>query len=162
MNYSKIDGPLLAALEEIQDPEQRCLLVFIIPASPPGPEDEAVLREMGFEQDAGTKRIVTATLSATMVEQLSEMEWVRALRLSQKLRLLQNQDEEAGLRVWREPEPPEEVREPQAEFDTKGEPEPDLSEGLNHEAPPAAEGENQTAGAAGSEELPEDTAPRDG
>jgi hypothetical protein len=160
MNYSKIDGSLLAALEEIRDPEQRSLLVFIIPASPPRPADEAALKKMGFDQEVGPKRIVTATLSATMVEQLSEMEWVRALRLSQKLRLLPQKDEGAGPKDWEEPASAEAGREPLEEFETRGE--PDSFEDLNHEAPSADEVKNQTAGAAGSEELPEDMTPRDG
>lgn len=88
MNYQKLDAGLSMALNDVQNPEERNLVVFV--HSKPAPDAAAVafLESLGVSGVTSGKSVFTATLSANGVSQLSDQPWVQYLKLSQKLRLL--------------------------------------------------------------------------
>jgi len=88
MDYQKIDGALAAALNDVQDPEECALEVFIHVAHTPGPAEAAFLEGLRVKGVTGARQVFTATLSARAVAELSDQPWVRHLKLSRKLRLL--------------------------------------------------------------------------
>ncbi|MBI3271583.1 MAG: hypothetical protein HYZ53_21510 [Planctomycetes bacterium] len=88
MDRTKIDAPLVAALDDVKDPEERGLLVFVHASGSPPADDLRFLEELGVAAQAATKPIFTATLSANGLGQLTDRPWVRYVRLSSKLRLV--------------------------------------------------------------------------
>jgi hypothetical protein len=88
MDYRKIDAALAAALDEVRDPEERSLSVFIHTAQTPGQAEAAFLEGLGVSGISGERQVFTATLSPHAIAQLSEQPWLRYLRLSRRLRLL--------------------------------------------------------------------------
>lgn len=89
MDYQKVDASLALALSDVQDQDARAFQVFIHVARPPGPKELVLLEDLGVTGITSGRSVYTATLSANQVTQLSRlMPWVRALKLSQKLRLL--------------------------------------------------------------------------
>lgn len=88
MDYGKLDAALAAALEEIQDPEQRALEVFVATTGAPGAAETDFLQGLGVSGAATGRQVFTARLSARAVAELSEQPWVRSLKLSQKLRAI--------------------------------------------------------------------------
>jgi hypothetical protein len=92
MDYQKIDAALAAALDDIQDPEARVFEVFIHVAYPLSPDEAGYLQGLGVHGDTSGRQVLTATLSARAVAELSDQAWVRHLRLSRKLRLLNPDD----------------------------------------------------------------------
>lgn len=88
MDYQKVDASLALALSDVQDQDARAFQVFIHVARPPGPKELVLLEDLGVTGITSGRSVYTATLSANQVTQLSHMPWVRALKLSQKLRLL--------------------------------------------------------------------------
>lgn len=89
MDYRKIDAALAIALEDIKDPEEPTLVVFVYIEKVPSSDESAFLGKMGVGGETGGKQIFTATLSARAVTELSEQPWIRYLKLSKKLSLLQ-------------------------------------------------------------------------
>jgi len=88
MDYQKIDAALAAALNQVPDPEARVLSVFIHTTHPPGGAEVTFLERLGVRVDPNGRQIFTATLSARAVAELSDQPWVRYLKLSRRLRLL--------------------------------------------------------------------------
>ncbi len=88
MNYRKLDAALALAMLEVQDPEERNLVVFIDTLEAPDTAEAAFLERLGVSGGASGRRLFTATLSASAVAELSDRPWVRYLKLSQKLRLV--------------------------------------------------------------------------
>jgi len=88
MDYRKIDAALAAALDEVPDPEERALAVFIHTTHTPGQAEAAILEGLGVSGISGARRVFTATLSPRAISELSEQPWLRYLRLSRRLRLL--------------------------------------------------------------------------
>lgn len=88
MDYRKIDAALAAALDEVRDPEERSLAVFIHTMHTPGRPEAAFLEGLGVRGIGGTRQVFTATLSPRAIAELSEQPWLRYLRLSRRLRLL--------------------------------------------------------------------------
>ncbi len=88
MNYQKVDAALAGALEDVHDPEERVLTVFIHTVYPPDAAEAAFLSTLGVSGVSGGGQIFTATLSQRAVAELSDQSWVRYLALSRKLRLL--------------------------------------------------------------------------
>ena len=86
MDYQKMDTALLMALERAQD--QDALTVFIQTARPVEQAEAEYLHELLVTDDLAGKQILTATLSADAVKQLSDQSWVRSLTLSQPLKPL--------------------------------------------------------------------------
>ncbi len=88
MDYRKIDAVLAAALEEMENPEERALPVFIHTARAVDNTATSFLREIGVKGVMEGKKIFTATLSPRAVEELSKQPWVQYVKLSQKLRMV--------------------------------------------------------------------------
>ncbi len=85
-DYAKLDAALAAVLADQPAPDARVLPVFVQLTGDLPDAGRALLREIGAGEPAGN--VVTATLSARQVSQLSDEPWVRYLRLSGRLRLL--------------------------------------------------------------------------
>lgn len=88
MDYQKIDAALVASLDNVQDQEERAFSVFIHTTYPLGPSETAFLERLGISGVTEGKQVYTAMLSAHTVGELSDQPWVQSLRLSRKLRLL--------------------------------------------------------------------------
>jgi hypothetical protein len=90
VNYAKVDAALAGALESTSDYEARTLPVFIhVDASA---ADRQILADLGVTgADAGQETVAATALSPQNVAQLSQQSWVRQLRLSRSLHLLEDQ-----------------------------------------------------------------------
>ena len=93
MDYRKLDAALAASLEDVEDPEEQALHVFIHTDHAPAPTEAAVLKRLGVREGIGDRRVFSATLSPRAVEELSTQPWVKYLRLSQRLHLVQARPE---------------------------------------------------------------------
>ncbi len=92
MNYKKLDAALAMALNQVQDPDQRSLVVFI--HTQPVADNSnatAILENLGISGITAKKDVFSATLSINEIAKLSEQPWVQYLKLSQKLRLVDEQ-----------------------------------------------------------------------
>jgi hypothetical protein len=87
MNYRKLDAKLAAVLEEMENPEEAALSVFIYMAPRPDATASTFLKEIGVKV-SGRQQIVTAKVSPRAVKELSKQPWVRAVKLSRPLRPL--------------------------------------------------------------------------
>ncbi|MBH8555013.1 hypothetical protein I8751_22230 [Nostocaceae cyanobacterium CENA357] len=90
MNYQKLDPALAMALNNAQAPEAQGLEVFIHTESILQPTATTVLKSFGVNDVSSNKDIFTAILSPSAISQLSEQPWVKYLKLSQNLRLVNN------------------------------------------------------------------------
>jgi hypothetical protein len=88
MNYQKLDTALAMALNEVQNPEERSLGVFIHTEPVPDPAAASFLESLGVGGVTAGRDVFTATLSANAISQLSEQPWVQYLKLSQTMRPL--------------------------------------------------------------------------
>jgi hypothetical protein len=88
MNYQKLDAALAMALNDVQDPEEPSLIVFIHTKQAPDADAIALLENLGVNGVSSANDVFTATLSPNAISQLSEEPWVEYIKLSQKLRLL--------------------------------------------------------------------------
>ena len=88
MNYRKLDTRLAAALGQIQNPEEPALSVFIHMAQAPDSTAATFLKDLGVKLTSARQQIITARVSPRNVEELSKQPWVRVVKLSQKLRML--------------------------------------------------------------------------
>ncbi|MHC5743543.1 MAG: hypothetical protein ACYTXT_16790 [Nostoc sp.] len=95
MNYQKLDAALATALNDVQNLEEPSLAVFIHTESVLDSAATAVLESFGVSGVSSGKDIFTATLSPNAISQLSEEPWVKYLKRSQQLRLL-NQRKNLG------------------------------------------------------------------
>jgi hypothetical protein len=89
-DYKKLDAALATALESAQDPEAPLFSIFIHTEPTSDKAKVAFLEKLGVKIGSGEQLIFTGTLSAQAVRELSEQPWVRYLKLSRKLRLLNN------------------------------------------------------------------------
>jgi hypothetical protein len=87
VNYQKLDAALAMALNQVQNAEERSLIVFI-QTEPVTDSTAKFLENLGVSGVTTGRNMFTATLSANAVSQLSDQSWVKYLKLSQKLRLL--------------------------------------------------------------------------
>ncbi|BAY46511.1 hypothetical protein SAMD00079811_41230 [Scytonema sp. HK-05] len=89
MNYQKLDSALAVALNDVDNPQEPSLNVFI-QTQPDGNSTDApaMLENLGVADVTPGKDIFTATLSPNAISQLSEQPWVQYIKLSQKMRLL--------------------------------------------------------------------------
>lgn len=87
LNYSRIDGALLRALEETPLTE-RLLSVFVQTQQPPVGEQLRRLEDLGIAISTRPTRIFTATLSPDEVGALSQEDWIKSIKLSQRLKKL--------------------------------------------------------------------------
>ncbi|MEM9922162.1 MAG: hypothetical protein AAF915_00140 [Cyanobacteria bacterium P01_D01_bin.50] len=88
MNFAKLDTALILALKQIKDPSKPCLVVFIHTESVLDPTATALLESFNISNITEGKNVLTATLSANAISQLSEQPWVQYLKLSEKLRFV--------------------------------------------------------------------------
>lgn len=88
MNYQKLDASLATALNDIQDSEETSLAVFIHTEPILNSAATAVLESFGVSGVSSGKDIFTATLSPNAISQLSEQPWVKYLKRSQQLGLV--------------------------------------------------------------------------
>jgi hypothetical protein len=95
LNYHKLDAALATALNDVQDSEEPSLGVFIHTEPILDSAATAVLESLGVSGVTSGKDIFTATLSANAISQLSEESWVKHLKRSQQLRLV-NQRKSLG------------------------------------------------------------------
>jgi hypothetical protein len=87
VNYQKLDAALAMALNQVQNAEERSLVVFI-QTEPVTDSTAKFLENLAVSGVTTGRNMFTATLSANAVSQLSDQPWVKYLKLSQKLRLL--------------------------------------------------------------------------
>lgn len=87
MNYQKLDPALAIALNDVHNPEQPSLTVFIQTDSAPDAAGTTLLKSLGIGVTSG-RNTFSATLSANAISQLSEQSWVKYIKLSQTLRPL--------------------------------------------------------------------------
>ncbi|MBN3881328.1 MULTISPECIES: hypothetical protein [unclassified Nostoc] len=95
MNYQKLDAALATALNDVQNLEEPSLAVFIHTESVLDSAATAILESFGVSGVSSGKDIFTATLSPNAISQLSEEPWVKYLKRSQQLRLV-NQRKSLG------------------------------------------------------------------
>ena len=87
MNYQKLDTALAIALNDVHNPEEPSLTVFIHTQSAPDEAATALLKSFGVNVASG-RDMFSATLSANAISQLSEQSWVKYIKLAQTLRPL--------------------------------------------------------------------------
>jgi hypothetical protein len=92
MNYRKVDAALAAALDEVQDPEEQALSVFIHTDHALDSGEVEFLEGLGVTGATERRRVFTATLSPSAVAELSDQPWLRYMKLSRRLRLLDQTD----------------------------------------------------------------------
>ncbi|MEH2248534.1 hypothetical protein [Nostoc sp.] len=88
MNYQKLDAALATVLNDVQDSEEPSLGVFIHTEPILDSAATAVLESLGVSDVTNGKDIFTATLSPNAISQLSEQSWVKYLKRSQQLGLV--------------------------------------------------------------------------
>jgi len=88
MDYQKLDAALAAALDEVGDPEERALSVFIHTAHAPADTEATFLEDIGVGGVTNERQVFTATLSARAVAELSDQPWLQYMKLSRRLRIL--------------------------------------------------------------------------
>ncbi|MEH2203528.1 MAG: hypothetical protein V7K53_05525 [Nostoc sp.] len=88
MNYQKLDAALATALNDVQDSEETSLVVFIHTEPILNSAATAILESLGVSGVSSGKDIFTATLSPNAISQLSEQPWVKSLKRSQQLGLV--------------------------------------------------------------------------
>ncbi|MEH1945990.1 MAG: hypothetical protein V7K77_03210 [Nostoc sp.] len=88
MNYQKLDAALATALNDVPNLEEPSLAVFIHTEPILDSAATAVLESFGVSGVSSGKDIFTATLSPNAISQLSEEPWVKYLKRSQQLRLV--------------------------------------------------------------------------
>jgi hypothetical protein len=87
MDYQKLDAPLASALTENLNEEEPTWEVFIHTQHSPSTSEEALLRRLGVTGDV-RNTVLTARLSKSAIDELTNQPWVKVLKLSQKLRPL--------------------------------------------------------------------------
>ncbi|MFN6460979.1 MAG: hypothetical protein RMZ41_003910 [Nostoc sp. DedVER02] len=87
MNYQKLDAALATALNDLQNSEEH-LGIFIHTEPILDSAATAVLESLGVSGVTSGKDIFTATLSPSAISQLSEQSWVKYLKRSQQLHLV--------------------------------------------------------------------------
>ena len=90
MDYDKIDASLAVALDEVNNPEERMLSVFIQTTQGVDPAATDFLKEIGVAGAMEGRKIFTAKLSSRAVDELTRQPWVRYVKLSQKIRMVES------------------------------------------------------------------------
>jgi hypothetical protein len=88
MNFQKLDAALATALNDVQNPEEANLDVFIHTEPILDSAATAVLENLGIINVTSGKDIFTAALSLNAISHLSEEPWVKYLKRSQQLHLV--------------------------------------------------------------------------
>jgi hypothetical protein len=85
VNYSKLDAALVSALKNLKGSQERDLSVFIHTGRPLDADEQTMLRKVGVSDLGENKRIFTAMVSESDVEELSNQPWVKQIKLSKTL-----------------------------------------------------------------------------
>ncbi len=85
-DHAKLDAALAAALEDQPAPDARVLSVFVELTGELPDFARSMVADLGLGEPVGN--VLTAALSPREVADLSDQSWVRYLRLSGRLRLL--------------------------------------------------------------------------
>jgi hypothetical protein len=88
VEYTKLDAALIAALEEVGDPDDQSLSVFVDVAPAARETALVMLAAMGVPAEGIGRCPVTATVSRRQVAELSQAPCVRQVRLASRLGLL--------------------------------------------------------------------------
>ncbi|ACC84364.1 hypothetical protein [Nostoc punctiforme] len=88
MDFQKLDATLAIALNDVQNPEEPSLEVFIHTEPILDSAATAVLENLGISGVTSGRDVFTATLSLNAIYHLSEEPWVKYLKRSQQLRLV--------------------------------------------------------------------------
>ncbi len=83
MDYSKVDAALATALREVTQPDAHVFPVFVSISDPPATLEPRWRRILGVDEAGPGPGIVTTTVSATQIAELSEQPWVSAITLAQ-------------------------------------------------------------------------------
>jgi hypothetical protein len=96
MNYQKLDAALAMAVNQVADPQEANLVVFVHTqqpldenAMPAAGEAIAFLQRLGISNITENTNVFTATVSLNTLSELSQQSWVQYLKLSQKLHFVQ-------------------------------------------------------------------------
>jgi hypothetical protein len=92
MNYQKLDAALAMAVDEVENPQEATLVVFIHTEKSLNTQAVTFLNSLGIKGVMDDTDIYTATVSASTVSELSQQPWVKSIKLSQKLRLMKSYD----------------------------------------------------------------------
>jgi elongation factor P--beta-lysine ligase len=95
MNYQKLDAALAIAVNQITDPQEANLVVFIHTQQPLNENTttslsaaNAFLQRLGISNIKENMNVLTATVSLNTLSELSQQTWVQYIKLSQKLHLV--------------------------------------------------------------------------
>ena len=89
VDFSKLDADLSAELDQTPaNPDEPAFLVFVQTDRPLSQAEAAVLSRVGVAGNFVGRDLFTATLSPRAVDELSNQPWVRYLKLSRRLRPL--------------------------------------------------------------------------
>lgn len=88
------------ALAEVVNAEARDLTVFIHTAGTPTQDQVTFLRQYGVDDASADRQIFTATLSARVVQELTQQPWIRYIRLASQLRPVGEAPGLSGKKAW--------------------------------------------------------------
>jgi protein tyrosine phosphatase len=88
MNYQKLDAALSMAVNQLENPEEANLVIFIHTQQPLDENASAFLQRLGISNITENTNVFTATVSLDTLSELSQQSWVQYLKLSQKLHLV--------------------------------------------------------------------------
>ncbi|MEM7726883.1 MAG: hypothetical protein AAF208_11010 [Cyanobacteria bacterium P01_A01_bin.45] len=87
MNYQKFDTALSMELNQVENPNENCLVVFIHTKPIIDSVAKKFLKSLGISNITDEVKVYTATISLNILSELSEKSWVDYLKLSQRLHL---------------------------------------------------------------------------
>jgi hypothetical protein len=88
MNYRKLDASLAMTVNQVSDPQEANLVIFIHTQQPLNEDASVFLQRLGINNITENSNVFTATVSLNAIAELSEQSWVESLKLSQKLHLV--------------------------------------------------------------------------
>jgi protein tyrosine phosphatase len=89
MNYQKLDAALAMTVNQVADPQEANLVVFVHTQQPLDENAIAFLQRLGISNITENTNVFTATVSLNTLSELSQQSWVQYLKLSQKLHFVQ-------------------------------------------------------------------------
>jgi protein tyrosine phosphatase len=87
MNYQKLDAALAMAVNQVEDPQEANLVIFIHTQQPLDENASSFLQRLGINNITANTNVFTVTVSLNTISELSQQSWIQYLKLSQKLHL---------------------------------------------------------------------------
>ncbi|AFZ03510.1 hypothetical protein [Calothrix sp. PCC 6303] len=87
MNYQKLDAALAMAVNQVEDPQEANLVIFLHTQQPLDENAIAFLQKLGINNITANTNVFTVTVSLDTISELSQQSWIQYLKLSQKLHL---------------------------------------------------------------------------